>query len=173
MSAVFIDSVIWGLSRSTSFHRSSASYLIPLSFSSSFIYFVDAFSWSLHSLFPGVELVSLAVEAANNRLKLLKQNPLNEEQNNSNENPYNVEFRAISFFDISTEKADLFDFIYDYTFLCAFDPSVRTLWAEKMSDLLNIGGELLTIIFPLSDDKEGGPPYRMSFGLLKSLLGAI
>ena len=79
----------------------------------------------------------------------------------------------MSFFDLPTEKEDLFDFIYDYTFLCAFDVTVRTLWAEKMSDLLKIGGELLTLIFPLSETKEGGPPFKMSFSLLKNLLGDV
>jgi hypothetical protein len=52
----------------------------------------------------------------------------------------NYEFQKISFFDINTDRdEDLFDFIYDYTFLCSFDPTVRTLWAEKMNSLLKIG----------------------------------
>jgi hypothetical protein len=38
---------------------------------------------------------------------------------------------------------------------------------------LFLGGELCTIIFPLSDIKVGGPPYAMSFQLLKSLLGVL
>ena len=130
------------------------------------MYFLFIF---LNFFFQGIELSSIAVDVANARLESLKRNP-------SNENPlleYNVEFREMSFFDLSTEKEDLFDFIYDYTFLCAFDVTVRTLWAEKMSDLLKIGGELLTLIFPLSETKEGGPPFKMSFSLLKNLLGDV
>ena len=146
-------------------------YLIYIYHLNSHLFFQFTFISSIyiyHS-FLGVELASAAVDVANARLESLKRNLLN-----GNENPlieFNVEFRALSFFDLSTEKEDLFDFIYDYTFLCALDISVRTLWAEKMSDLLIIGGELMTLIFPLSETKEGGPPFKMSFQLLKDLLG--
>ena len=134
--------------------------------------FQFTFNFSIHIsyFFLGVELASTAVDVANARLESLKRNPLNGSENSLNE--FNVEFRALSFFDLSTEKEDLFDFIYDYTFLCALDITVRTLWAEKMSDLLIIGGELMTLIFPLSETKEGGPPFKMSFKLLKDLLGS-
>ena len=140
----------------------------------SFVYIYLFIFICLHLFSPiGVELASAAVDVANARLESLKQNPSNGTENplNNLNAEFNVEFRAMSFFDLSTEKTDLFDFIYDYTFLCALDITVRTLWAEKMSDLLNIGGELMTLIFPLSETKEGGPPFKMSFQLLKDLLG--
>ena len=131
---------------------------------------IDAFPATLP--YP-IATASAAVDVANARLESLKRNPSNGTENplNNLNAEFNVEFRAMSFFDLSTEKADLFDFIYDYTFLCALDITVRTLWAEKMSDLLNIGGELMTLIFPLSETKEGGPPFKMSFKLLRDLLG--
>ena len=80
-------------------------------------------------------------------------------------------YQLMSFFDLPTEKnEEKFDFIYDYTFLCALDPSIRLLWSKKMSELVKPGGELLTIIFPISVDKEGGPPFRVSLDIVKDLL---
>ena len=84
----------------------------------------------------------------------------------------NVEFRVQSFFNIPTENHEkLFDFIYDYTFLCSFHPSVRTQWAEKMFDLLKYNGELCTLIFPIHESKEGGPPYRLTLEIMREILG--
>jgi methyl halide transferase len=93
------------------------------------------------------------------------------------------------------------DLVYDYTFLCAIPPVMRGQWAAKMASLVKPGGELLTLIFPICDkvrrsqgkDKvrlpgraekcstldpawaaqEGGPPYRMSMELVKSLLEPV
>eukprot|EP00126_Sphaerothecum_destruens_P010465 Sdes_comp20748_c0_seq1m16651 len=60
--------------------------------------------------------------------------------------------------------------IYDYTFLCAIEPSKRPEWAKTMGRLLTgPHAELITLIFPLCD-KEGGPPYAMSFDLVEVLL---
>ncbi|XP_041989791.1 probable thiol methyltransferase 2 isoform X1 [Salvia splendens] len=55
----------------------------------------------------------------------------------------------------------LFDLIFDYTFFCAIEPELRSLWAKKMSNLLKPDGELITLIYPI-DDHEGGPPYKVS-----------
>ncbi len=65
-----------------------------------------------------------------------------------------------------------FDLIYDYTFLCALDPSLRARWASTMKGLLKPDGELVTLIYPLGD-YEGGPPYAMSVGLVRGLLEAV
>jgi len=37
---------------------------------------------------------------------------------------------------------DKFDLIFDYTFFCAIDPSMRKAWGQKMRDILNPDGEL-------------------------------
>ncbi|XP_009781476.2 putative thiol methyltransferase 2 isoform X2 [Nicotiana tabacum] len=55
----------------------------------------------------------------------------------------------------------LFDLIFDYTFFCAIEPEVRAQWASRIRDLLKPDGELITLIFPISDH-EGGPPYKVS-----------
>lgn len=83
-----------------------------------------------------------------------------------------VQFIVGSFFDLPTDEASRFTFIYDYTFLCALDPSARTTWAQKMADLLQPGGELLTLIWPIRD-KPGGPPFSVSLDLMRSLLEPV
>ncbi|XP_010101337.2 probable thiol methyltransferase 2 isoform X2 [Morus notabilis] len=56
---------------------------------------------------------------------------------------------------------DLFDLIFDYTFFCAIEPHLRSAWARKMADILKPDGELITLMFPISDH-VGGPPYKVS-----------
>jgi hypothetical protein len=78
-----------------------------------------------------------------------------------------LEFRQASFFDLPSDDDQKFDFIYDYTFLCALDLELRDQWAQKMADLVRPGGELMTLIFPISETKEGGPPFKVSLKLVK------
>lgn len=78
-----------------------------------------------------------------------------------------------SFFDLNPSKdvMDQFDFVYDYTFLCALDPSIRIDWAKKMGEIIKPGGLLLTLIFPIwSEPTSGGPPFEVSLKLLEDLL---
>ncbi|XP_052207582.1 probable thiol methyltransferase 2 [Diospyros lotus] len=56
---------------------------------------------------------------------------------------------------------ELFDLILDYTFFCAIEPDMRSAWASQMQALLKPGGELITLMFPISDH-VGGPPYKVS-----------
>ena len=43
-----------------------------------------------------------------------------------------------------------------------------------MKELLAPGaGRLITLVYPLSTSKQGGPPFAMSFDLLKSLLEPV
>eukprot|EP00287_Rhodomonas_sp_CCMP768_P010150 CAMPEP_0196737878 /NCGR_PEP_ID=MMETSP1091-20130531/15463_1 /TAXON_ID=302021 /ORGANISM="Rhodomonas sp., Strain CCMP768" /LENGTH=213 /DNA_ID=CAMNT_0042081785 /DNA_START=175 /DNA_END=816 /DNA_ORIENTATION=- len=78
-----------------------------------------------------------------------------------------AEFSTTDFFLL--QESGSFDLIFDYTFLCAIDPSTRSAWAETMQRLLKPGGELVTLIFPLGDHTSG-PPYAMSTDLVKGLL---
>ncbi len=68
----------------------------------------------------------------------------------------------------SFEPAQPFDVIWDYTFLCAIDPQQRAAWAQRASELLRPGGELITLIFPvieppgtLGPGPHEGPPYPL------------
>lgn len=79
------------------------------------------------------------------------------------------EFKQANFFEYNDGKK--FTVIYDYTFLCALPPLQRPAWAAKMKELLEPEtGLAITLIYPLSSTKVGGPPFAMSFDLLKSLL---
>ena len=72
-----------------------------------------------------------------------------------------------------TELAGTYDLIWDYTFLCALDPSVRAQWAERTASLLAPDGALLTCIFPIAPGKVGGPPYALDFDLVRGLLEPV
>lgn len=62
--------------------------------------------------------------------------------------------------------------MYDYTFMCALEPSIRGQWAQKMADLVAPGGLLLTLIFPICE-KEGGPPFKVSLEVYRELLEPV
>ncbi|CAM6091866.1 unnamed protein product [Calypogeia fissa] len=70
-----------------------------------------------------------------------------------------VEFSVADFFDYAPEAR--FDLIFDYTFFCAIDPSLRPAWAAKIADLLTQDGELITLMFPLGEF-DNGPPFAVS-----------
>lgn len=73
------------------------------------------------------------------------------------------------FFEFEPEAP--FDLVWDYTFLCAIEPSRRGEWAERIDALLAPEGELVTLIFPVRQgDPDAGPPYPMSPGLVRELL---
>ena len=113
----------------------------------------------------GIDIAEKAVEEAKNYLETLP------EENKLYPGSYDI--KQLSFFDLPTNTdEEKFDFIYDYTFLCALSPNIRLLWAEKMSNLLKDGGELFTLIFPISElrDENEGPPFKVSFSGLKELL---
>jgi hypothetical protein len=65
-----------------------------------------------------------------------------------------------------------FDLIWDYTFLCALDPSQRPEWAQKIDELLAPDGELATLIFPVTDTPPlgEGPPFPLRPEHLRELL---
>lgn len=64
---------------------------------------------------------------------------------------------------------ELFDLIFDYTFFCAIDPGMRSAWASRMEYLLKPDGELITLMFPISDH-VGGPPYKVSIADYEEVL---
>lgn len=89
-----------------------------------------------------------------------------EEVSSSPEAKARVAVECGDFFEMEHRK---FDFIWDCTFLCALEPSARERWAEQMRSLLAADGELLTCVFPIGP-REGGPPFAMSVGLVRSIL---
>ncbi|CAA2996278.1 probable thiol methyltransferase 2 isoform X1 [Olea europaea subsp. europaea] len=70
------------------------------------------------------------------------------------------------------QPAELFDLIFDYTFFCAIEPDLRSVWACKIRELLKPDGELITLIYPI-DNHEGGPPYRVSVSDYEEVLHPV
>jgi methyl halide transferase len=73
----------------------------------------------------------------------------------------NLKFECANFFEYQNGK---FDFIFDYLFFSALDPSMRKDWAQSMQNLLKPNtGVLFTLIFPNvpNSDKSIGPPYHV------------
>ncbi|KAM4105898.1 hypothetical protein ACB094_04G027100 [Castanea mollissima] len=56
--------------------------------------------------------------------------------------------------------SELFDLIFDCTFFCAIELDMRLAWAQRIR-VLKPGGELITLMFPISDH-VGGPPFKVS-----------
>ena len=111
----------------------------------------------------GLDIADKAVEAAKER-----RDSLSSDQCACKEN---ADFQTTSFFELDvSDPNQKFDFIYDYTFLCALDPSVRTSWAEQMARLTKPNGELLTLIFPIRAPDDQGPPFQVTLELYKELL---
>ena len=84
----------------------------------------------------------------------------------------NAEIQTQNFFDVPSSYFQDFDFVYDYTFLCALDPSIRTEWAQQMHKVLKPGGILLTLIFHINPERPitQGPPFRVSLEVVEELL---
>lgn len=64
--------------------------------------------------------------------------------------------------DFCSEKtlAPGFTLVYDYAFFCAISVENRPKWAERMKELVHIGGVLVTVMYPMGKAREeGGPPH--------------
>ncbi|KAF3548104.1 hypothetical protein DY000_02002446 [Brassica cretica] len=62
--------------------------------------------------------------------------------------------------------------LYDHhsgSFFCAFEPSMRPLWAQRMEKLLKPDGELITLMFPM-DERSGCAPYKVSVSEYENVL---
>ncbi|KAJ5722816.1 hypothetical protein N7488_000851 [Penicillium malachiteum] len=73
-----------------------------------------------------------------------------------------VSFIKGDFFKSESANGKKFDVIYDYTFLCALHPTMRSQWASRMADFLIPGGILVCLEFPLfKDPGHPGPPWPL------------
>ncbi|KAL2455528.1 putative thiol methyltransferase 1 [Forsythia ovata] len=68
--------------------------------------------------------------------------------------------------------AELFDLIFDYTFFCAIEPDLRSIWASKIREFLKPDGELITLIYPI-DNHEAMKKCCILLGLKQYLLWKI
>ncbi|TBU55396.1 thiol methyltransferase 1 [Dichomitus squalens] len=69
-----------------------------------------------------------------------------------------VRFEVADFFALTGVNLK-FDLVYDYTFFVAIPPARRGHWGRQMAELVKSGGILITLIFPIDDDAQTGPPY--------------
>lgn len=51
----------------------------------------------------------------------------------------------------------IYDVIFEQTMFCAIDPNLRQKYADKVHELLHVGGQLVGVLF--GRDFDGGPPY--------------
>lgn len=75
--------------------------------------------------------------------------------------------------DFFTFQASPFDFVWDYTFLCAIEPEMRSAWQQKVHSLLKPNGSLFVLVFPTAPlhDDPNRPPYVLSTALITEVLG--
>ncbi|XP_056844316.1 probable thiol methyltransferase 1 isoform X1 [Raphanus sativus] len=72
--------------------------------------------------------------------------------------------------DVFTWRPDeLFDLIFDYVFFCAIELELRPAWAKSMYELLKPDGELITLMYPITDH-VGGAPYKVSVSAYEDVL---
>nr|VDC69680.1 unnamed protein product [Brassica rapa] len=64
---------------------------------------------------------------------------------------------------------ELFDLIFDYVVFCAIEPEMRPAWAKSMYELLKPDGELITLMYPITDH-DGGPPYKVAVSTYEDVL---
>ncbi|RPA79062.1 S-adenosyl-L-methionine-dependent methyltransferase, partial [Ascobolus immersus RN42] len=72
------------------------------------------------------------------------------------------------------ESEKQFDLVFDYTFFCAMPPSRRPDWAQRMSELVKKGGNLICLEFPLGKPAETqGPPWGVTEEAYAEILSAV
>jgi methyl halide transferase len=101
----------------------------------------------------GIDIAPEATKASNKWLESLQPGP-----------PHlkNIHFRTADYF-VSNQEQETYDLIYDYTFFCALPEQLRSSWAEAHATSCKKGtGRLLTIVYPIMEDRPGGPPVSPS-----------
>jgi hypothetical protein len=84
--------------------------------------------------------------------------------------PEAAQLRVDDFFAFDSPPFELW---WDYTFLCALQPSERERWADRVDALVAPAGEVATLIFPSVDrplTEDGGPPFPLTPEHVRGLL---
>ncbi len=63
-----------------------------------------------------------------------------------------------------------YDLVLEQTFFCSLDPSLRSMYVEKVLELLKPGGELVGVLFNRKFEKDG-PPFGGTITEYESLFG--
>ncbi|KIJ95291.1 hypothetical protein K443DRAFT_683129 [Laccaria amethystina LaAM-08-1] len=70
-----------------------------------------------------------------------------------------TEFRIEDFFKFKVSDEERFDIVLDHTFFVAIPPYLRISWGRQMAALVKPGGYLITLVYPIDEFIESGPPY--------------
>ncbi|KAJ1736324.1 hypothetical protein LPJ61_000110 [Coemansia biformis] len=84
-----------------------------------------------------------------------------------------VEFKLLDFFAFDV-PAGGYQVAYDYTFLCALHPTMRSAWGARYADIMSPGGHLIALMYPLvkaEADRDRGPPFLLSEDDYRQALG--
>jgi SAM-dependent methyltransferase len=68
-----------------------------------------------------------------------------------------LRFEQGDFFDLPPALRGPYDWLFEHTFFCAIDPSLRDRYVETVSGLLKPGGYLLGVFYHIQP--ESGPPF--------------
>lgn len=96
----------------------------------------------------GMDISETAVEAANRERSKYPKEVID-----------NSSFLSTDFFTFTPPNDERFDLIVDHTFFVAIPPSLRPAWGAQMSSLLKPGGLLITLVYPILQPTDTGPPY--------------
>ena len=83
----------------------------------------------------------------------------------------NIDINAINcdFFLLDDTFNMKYDYIVEYTFYCAINPSKRLLYAKKCFDLLKNKGVLKGLFLPLNIETCNNPPYHVTLDEIKNI----
>ena len=75
----------------------------------------------------------------------------------------NIKIYCLDFFNLDKSFYNYFDYILEYTFYCAINPSYRMKYVNKCHDLLKTKGKIVAIMLPFDKKrpKDEGPPYSV------------
>lgn len=68
-----------------------------------------------------------------------------------------IRFVRADFFNLPETLLGPYDWVFEHTFFCAFDPRLRKAYVEKVAALLKPGGNLIGIFYNIQP--ETGPPF--------------
>ena len=90
--------------------------------------------------------------------------------NNIKSKNKNIKIYCEDFFNLNKSYYNYFDYILEYTFYCAINPSYRLKYANKCYDLLKAKGRIIAIMLPFDKNrpKNEGPPFSVDLEGLES-----
>ncbi len=84
--------------------------------------------------------------------------------------PPHLRTLCTDFFAYAENTSDRYEAIWEYTFYCAIDPTLRPAYFAAISTLLKTGGYWVALLFPLeSQPYEMGPPFALYWNEVQTL----